>query len=147
MLKSPLYRMLTALLLIAAAACQSSEAWDSLPSAISDFITQYYPGSNVSDFDTYSDDTYYVKITNGATLRFNSQLQWTEIDGNGVTLPEVLVYDQLPPELFAFLQSTSQQRDVYAVKRDYKYYKLTMHDTVLTYEINSGRITYPGQAA
>lgn len=143
MLKSLFYSLCAALTLISAAACSSSEAWDSLPTAISDFISQYYPGSNVSDFDTYSDGTYYVKITDGATLRFNSQMQWTEIDGNGVTLPEVLVYDQFPPELFAYLQSTSQQREVYAVKRDYKYYKLTMHDTVLTYDINTGKITYP----
>ncbi|MCM1522592.1 MAG: hypothetical protein NC039_08080 [Muribaculaceae bacterium] len=125
--------------------CSSSEAWDSLPSAITDFISQYYPGSNVSDYTTFSDGSISVKITNGASMRFNSDYQWTEIDGNGVTLPEVLAYDQFPPELFAYLQSTSQQRQVYEVKRDRKYYKLTMLDTVLTYEIQTGRITYPGE--
>ncbi|MCM1164354.1 MAG: hypothetical protein NC339_08930 [Muribaculaceae bacterium] len=140
-----LYSLLAIMVISLCQGCTSSEAWDSLPTSIADFITQYYPGSNVTDYDKYDDDSYYVKINNGATLRFNSDLQWTEIDGNGVTIPEVLAYDQFPPELFAFLQSTSQQRDIYGVKRDRKFYKLTMLDTVLTYDIQTGRITYPGE--
>lgn len=48
-----------------------------------------------------------------------------------------------PPALFSFLQSTEQQDKVYGMKRDKKFYKLTMLDTVLTYNIQTGSVTYP----
>ena len=56
------------------------------------------------------------------------------------------MFDQLPPQLYDYLQSIEQQSDVIAVKRDNYYYKLTMSDTVITYDISTGDITYP-QAA
>ena len=33
------------------------------------------------------------------------------------------------------------------MKRDKKFYKLTMLDTVLTYNIQTGAVTYPGQSS
>lgn len=36
-----------------------------------------------------------------------------------------------------------QQNSVYAMSRDKAYYKLTMEDTVITYDIATGKITYP----
>ena len=46
-------------------------------------------------------------------------------------------------QLYDYLQATEQQSDVTAVKRDRHYYKLIMLDTVITYEISTGEITYP----
>lgn len=56
---------------------------------------------------------------------------------------EVLIYDKLPPALFNYLQGMEQQNSVYAMSRDKAYYKLTMEDTVITYDIATGKITYP----
>ncbi|MBD5322675.1 MAG: hypothetical protein HDS01_07910, partial [Bacteroides sp.] len=58
-----------------------------------------------------------------------------------------LMYDELPPELYSYLQSTEQQNGVYELKRDKYYYKLTMLDTVLTYDIATGKVTYPGSSS
>lgn len=140
-------RILLPLLLLALVgigAC-SSEAWEELPSPIAAFISQYYPGSGIKSY-TENDNGSVVKVNNGATLKFDKENEWTEIDGNGVKLPEVMMYNLLPPALFDFLQSTSQQSEVYAMSRDRKFYKLTMQDTVITFNIQTSAITYPGQA-
>lgn len=129
------------MLILSIGACSNS-VWDEIPSTISNFISEYFPGSGVSTFNE-DDDNYYVKIKNGATLVFDKEYRWTEVDGNGVQLPEVFAYDQLPPALYNYLQGIEQQGDVYCVKRDKDYYKLTMHDTVITYEISTGKISYP----
>lgn len=94
-----------------------------------------------------SDNGCVVQLASGPTLRFDSENQWMDIDGNGARLPQVLMYDQLPTELYEYLQATEQQADVYVMKRDKYYYKLTMLDTVLTYDIATGKVTYPGMSA
>lgn len=129
------------IVLMLVGACSNS-VWDELPSAISSFISEYFPGVGVSSFNE-DDDYYYVKVRNGASLTFNKEYNWTEVDGNGVALPDVFMYDQLPPDLYNYLKGIEQQSDVYGVKRDKDFYKLTMHDTVITYDIKTGKITYP----
>lgn len=125
----------------------SSDASDDLPATISKFVTQYFPGSSVKSYQTLSDGGSVVVISNGPTITFDAQERWTEVDGNGAVLPEVLMYDELPPELYSYLQSTEQQNRVYEVKRDKYYYKLTMLDTVLSYDIATGKVTYPGESS
>lgn len=129
-------------LLIMLGAC-SNDAWEDLPSKISSFVTQYFPNSAVKGYSATADGGHKVTISNGPTLIFNSDEEWIDIDGEGSKLPQVLMYDQLPPALYDYLQSTSQQADVYAVTRDKYFYKLTMLDTVITYTIATGDITYP----
>ena len=58
-------------------------------------------------------------------------------------LPEVLVYNQLPPALYNYLQGIEQQTSVYRMSRDAHYYKLTMENTVITYDIATGKVSYP----
>lgn len=125
-----------------AGAC-SNDATDDMPGAISSFLAHYFPGLKVKSYNEVNDDTQIVQLSGGPTLRFDGDNQWTDIDGNGATLPQVLMYDELPTQLYAYLQGTEQQSDVTAVKRDSHYYKLTMIDTVITYEISTGDITYP----
>lgn len=127
--------------LLMVGACSNS-VWDELPSAISSFISEYFPGAGVSSYNE-DGDSYRVQVRNGTTLVFDKDYHWTEVDGNGVPLPDVFMYDQLPPALYNYLQGIEQQGSVYGVKRDKDYYKLTMHDTVITYEISTGKITYP----
>lgn len=128
--------------LMALGAC-SSNVWDDLPSPIAKFIEQYYPGSTVENYHEL-DEGYYVKIKNGATLKFDSELAWTSVDGNGVTLPQVMVYDQLPPALYTYLQGNEEQSGVYSMTRDARFYKLTMSDTVITYDVTTEKVTVNG---
>lgn len=132
-------------LLIVMGAC-SNDAYDELPGSLSSFIAQYFPGLKVKSYNELNDDTQVVQLSGGPTLKFDAENKWTDIDGNGAALPQVLMYDQLPPQLYDYLQSTEQQNDVTAVKRDRYYYKLTMADTVITYDIATGDITYPKPA-
>ena len=125
----------------------TSDASEELPSPVSQFATQYFPGLGVKSYNELSNGDCIVQLSGGPTLRFNSEDQWIEIDGTGALLPQVLMYDQLPTELYDYLQGTEQQSDVYEVKRDKYYYKLTMQDTVITYDIATGKITYPGESS
>jgi hypothetical protein len=127
--------------ILSVGACSNS-VWDEVPSPISAFISEYFPSSGVSTFND-NEDNYYVKIKNGATLIFDKEYKWLEIDGNGVPLPETLAYNQFPPALFNYLQSIEQQSDVYSVKRDKYYYRLTMENTVISYDISTGKVSYP----
>lgn len=124
----------------------TSDASEELPSSVSHFATQYFPGLGVKSYNELSNGDCVVQLAGGPTMIFNSDEQWIEIDGNGALLPQVLMYDQLPTELYDYLQGTEQQSDVYALKRDKYYYKLTMQDTVITYDIATGKITYPGES-
>lgn len=130
-------------MIVVLGAC-SSDASEELPSAVSQFTTQYFPGIGVKSYNELSDGGCVVQLSGGPTLRFDSDYKWIDIDGNGVKLPQVLMYDQLPTELYEYLQATEQQTDVYVLKRDKYFYKLTMLDTVLTYDIATGKVTYPG---
>lgn len=132
--------LLTALMMVGA--CSDDDAWDELPSAISNFISEYFPGVGVSSYDEVG-DSYRVQVRNSATLVFDNDYHWTEIAGNGVPLPEVLMYDQLPPALYNYIQGLEQQAEVYGVKRDKDSYTLTMHDTVITFDAGTGKISYP----
>lgn len=146
-LKHPGLLLFFVFALVAAVSGCSSDASDELPSAISKFVTQYFPEMGVKSYQTLSDGSSVVVVSGGPTLTFNAENRWTEIEGNGSTLPEVLMYNELPPELYDYLQSTEQQKGVYDMKRDKHYYKLTMLDTVLTYDIATGKVTYPGESA
>lgn len=143
-MKQTIFLSLMAILL-SLAACESDK-WDDLPQPIANFVSQYYPGAGVKSYNHEENYQYRVEVSTGAVIIFDSEMQWISVDGRGVVLPEVMIYDQTPPELFSFLQATGQQEEVYAMKRDKKFYKLTMHDTVLTYNIQTGAVTYPGQA-
>lgn len=142
MCRKKIYFLAPLLLFILSVGACSNSVWDEIPSPIADFISEYFPGSGVSTFNE-NENNYYVKIKNGPTLIFDKEYSWTEVDGNGVPLPDVFGYDQFPPTLYNYLQGREQQGDVYSVKRDKDYYKLTMHDTVLTYDIKTGKVIYP----
>ena len=115
---------------------------DDLPDDISSFSSQYFPGQRVSDYSE-SDDGKRMELANGATIIFNDDNDWVTIDGNGSRLPEVLVYDQLPPALFQYLEEMEAANSVYKLSRTSSIYIVTLDDTYITYDIDSGTITYP----
>ena len=76
-------------MIIVFGAC-SNDASEELPSAVSQFITQYFPGMSVKSYNVLSDNGCVVQLASGPTLRFDSENQWMDIDGNGARLPQVL---------------------------------------------------------
>lgn len=138
---SSIFQTVTLLALVIACAC-SSNVWDELPDDISTFVSQYYPGQGVAGYSE-SDDGNRVELSNGATLMFDSDANWTTLDGNGSRLPEVMVYDQLPPALFQYLEEMEDAADVFKVSRTSSTYIVTLENTYITYDVESGAITYP----
>lgn len=123
-------------------ACSSS-LWDDLPEPIATFISTYYPMSGISEFSEHN-DTYYVTIKNGATMTFDSNYNWLEVNGNGVVLPELFVQDALEPKLVQYLMELEMTDEVYSAKNDPREIILDMLDYKIRYIKETGDISQIG---
>jgi hypothetical protein len=74
-------------------------------------------------------------------MTFNSSYSWTNINGYGSALPQVLLFDQTPPALYQYLQATECLDEVYDMSRDTINYYLTLLNSSITYNISSEQIT------
>ena len=127
-------------LLLGASSCRNSDLWDEVPTPIAEFIDSYFPYSElVSVSDNGS--TYHIRIDNGPGLTFASDYSWEAIDGYGMPLPQVLLFDQLPPKLYNYLQETNQLNGVFSIERNKEYYLVTLMDNTLKYVIETGELT------
>lgn len=138
--KNLIYVLLLSLLIITGAC--SSTAWDEMPRPVADFTARYFPGQAVKSYDETGNGCR-VTIRNGASIDFDKNYLWTVIDGNGNRLPQMLIYDQMPPALFQYLSETHADRDVYKVERTADTYIVTLADTYLTYDVSTARVTLP----
>lgn len=129
----------------ATSGCSSDDAWNELPSTISQFVSKYFPEQGVSGFGE-SDGIYHVKMKNGAALSFASDYSWISVNGYGGTLPQMFLFDQLPPELYEYIQGLDQLKDVYSVTRDDRHYTVSLLDSSIIYETATGKISYPRAA-
>lgn len=123
------------------AAC-SDTVWDQLPSSVSDFVMEYYPGADIKAYTTDADGNQTVTIKNGASITFDSDNQWTEINGNGSPLPQVMVNDQLPTALYNYIEELIAEDSVYKVSRTPRKYTVTLADSIIDYDISTGKISY-----
>lgn len=132
--------ILLATIALVIVSCQSSDDYSSLPDPIARFVSQYWPNPDIENYSQPTANTYVVTIRNSATLTFNSDYAWTEIDGNGMPLPEVLLYDQLPEPLYEYLEGDEVIGQVFSVSRDTKKYSVSLLSTTLHYDISTGKI-------
>lgn len=121
--------------------CHDDTVYDSLPRPISEFVSEYYPGSDVSSYTTDKAGISTVKVTDGPTITFSKDYTWISLDANGNTVPDMFLFDQLPPALYEYLQSTQATHSVYSVTRDAHKYRLRLFDSNLTYDIATSQIT------
>ena len=126
---------------VSAAACNDSQ-WDELPAPIAQFIDRYF---NSTDIESYTDSgsSHIVVIKNGSRLTFDSEYEWTMIDGRGGTLPQILISDQLPEALYGFLVNLEATDGVYSLSRTAYTITVQLQDTDVVYDRRSGSITYP----
>lgn len=117
----------------------SSSLYDELPAKIASFVTQYFPSTEIGNV-TETSDSYYVRIKNGPGMTFDSSHNWTEINGYGLPLPQVLLYDQLPPVLYGYIQSAEWLDSVFDITRDKNVYIATLLNSTLRYDIASATI-------
>lgn len=109
-----------------------------MPSKIQEFVVRYYPNPTVENV-THTDSDWLVILKDGPSLRFNSVQDWYSVDGNGMPLPEVFVFDQLPEPLYRYLSETQNTQNVFAVERTKTTYTVTLLASELKYDIESGK--------
>lgn len=119
--------------------CKDDEEWGRVPHDIAQFITQYFPNSDINTFSE-SPTTYHVRIADGPGLTFGKDYSWEAINGYGMPLPQVLLFDQLPPALYKYLEETDNLNDVFSIERDKVNYTVVLLDSTLIYNIASQQI-------
>lgn len=136
-----------ALLIFAFTSCHDSEVLQRVPSHVSQFIEQYWPGTEIISFSNDVDKGCTVTVKNGPTVSFDSSQAWTDIKGNGSPLPSVLLYDRLPEPLYDYIVEMEATDGVYGVSRTSTEYKVVFLDSEVAYDIATGKISYltPGK--
>lgn len=76
-------------------------------------------------------------------MTFDKNYEWTDVNGNGVVLPQQFLYDKLPGKLYEYIESLEAQNSVYRVVRTSTLITVTLLDSQLTYNQDTGDITYP----
>lgn len=123
-------------------ACNDSELWDELPAEVSEFINRYYPNCDLQSVNS-GPNGYHVRIEDGPGMTFGKDKQWTAIDGYGMPLLQVLLFDQLPPAVYEYLQGSDQLNSVFSMSRDKVRYTIALLNSDLYYDIETGELTGP----
>ena len=137
-------KFLPALMLLAAtlgiAACSDNKDYDEVPEPIIMFLTKYWPNPIIENYSHPNSNTYEVDIKNGPSFVFNGDYDWTEADGEGLPLPEVFLYDQLPSTLYNYLEGGEYLNQVFEIERNARTYELSLLNINLTYDISTDSI-------
>lgn len=122
------------LLSLAAAACTNDDAVNELPQPVYSFVNTYWPGVAIESYDN-ANGVQTVRIKDSATVYFNESDSWIRINGNGVPLPQILIYDQVPAELYTNLASVGVESDIYQIERTGTEYILDFENNTMTYNL------------
>lgn len=116
----------------------SDTLWDELPSEISTFITTYYPNSGISNYSE-KDGGYYVTIKNGASMVFDSNYDWILVNGNGVPIPVIFIFNEMP-KIYQYLEAREMTSDLMEADNQPRNIILTFTDFRLEYIKETGEI-------
>ncbi|MDE5745435.1 MAG: hypothetical protein K2H84_07245 [Paramuribaculum sp.] len=144
-MKSNIYTLIIFFATVFTVASCENETWNSMPSSVTEFFTSYFPGQEVSSYSKSADGSI-ASVKGGVSVTFNSDNAWTDINGNGSTLPSILLYDQLPQKLYNYLLETESTDGVYRITRNSLSYHVELKDTYVDYDIKTGVIYYPESA-
>lgn len=133
--------LIFALFLLPQQGCSNDNEYDEMPSKIQTFVSRYFPSYTVEDYDHTKNGNYQIRLKKGPGITFDSDQSWITINGYGLPLPQVLMFDQLPPALYDYLDSTGNQANVFSVERNRFTYSMMLLDETLTYDIATARVT------
>ncbi len=128
---------LLATALLAVSGCHSNHFYDELPQPIARFLSLYWADPDIENFTQPSPEKYVVIIKNGPSLIFDGKYAWSEIDGNGLPLPQILLFDQLPEKLYHYLESGSQLGQVFEITRNARTYHVRLLDSSLIFDLQT----------
>lgn len=131
--------LLSAGLLFLPVSCHNSELWNDLPAGASEFINTYYPMSELESA-THSGSYYHARLSNGPGFTFDSSGSWVAVDGYGLPLPQVMLFDCLPPAMYEYLQEAELLNGVFAIARDGDVYSATLLESTLRYNVATGTL-------
>lgn len=106
------------------------------------FVSQYYPSTAIENKSTLPSGEIQVVLKNSATILFDQNGSWLSVDGNGTVLPAVLLYDQLPENLYRYIEEMEATDGVYRISRNSSNYTVGFLDSSVEYDIASGKISY-----
>ena len=119
-----------------------NNAWDELPRSISSFVSEYFPYGEVQSYTEINNGSV-VKIKNGATLTFDRNYEWIDVNGNGTVLPQNFLFDKLPSTLYDYIESMESVNGVFRVSRSANIINVEFLNSAITYDDDTGTITYP----
>lgn len=120
--------------------CSDNDYYDELPPAIAEFVSEYFPNPDIDSY-SHSGNVYHVRIKKGPGMTFGSDMNWEIVNGYGSTLPQNLLFDQLPPILFQYLNEIQSVNSVYAISRNPRTYIITTLENNIIYDIETGGVT------
>lgn len=123
-------------------ACSDDDSLiNDLPPKILNFVSEYFPDYGIENYVQSTDSLYHVRLKKGPGMTFDARQEWITINGYGLPLPRVLLFDQLPPALYVYLQETDNTENVFSVDRDSLSYTLVLLNDTAIYDIASGEVT------
>lgn len=129
-------------LLAGLTSCSDSQ-WNQLPDKVSEFITDYYPNESISSQTWENASTYVVTMRGGEVITFDKSLSWVSVNGRGGHVPQLFLFDELPPALYEYLQATESLSIVFSVERNSTEYVVELLNSSVIYDIAIGAITVP----
>lgn len=135
-----LWTIITSFLAVITLQSCANDAWEDVPSTAYDFCMEYWPEYAIQTYGNI-DGVQVVVIKGAATVYFDQASQWIKIDGNGGTLPPMLMWDQLPGPLYTYLEEIEAVRAVYVLARNATSYDVTLSNQTISYNVNTGEIT------
>ena len=136
-----IFTLLFGIMLLALSGCTNHEdVYNDMPQDITKFVAQYYPNSAVESF-TETDERYRVVLDDGPTIVFDKTCSWEMLNGNGSVVVQNFLFNELPPEMYEYLQSTDNLNEVFSVSRDKSDYTVVLLNSTLTYNISTGKIS------
>lgn len=126
-------------LFVGLSSCSDMDKWDNVPEEINRFVTKYFPGSGYQSF-TQTSDGYKVIIKNGPGITFDAGCNWTSVNGYGMPLPQIFLFDCMPPELYQYLEETDNLKDVFSVKIENKVYVVKTTAGEVSYNTATGEL-------
>lgn len=135
------YLLLISLIALTVAGCSNNDdLYDEMPKAIETFVAQYYPNSQLASF-THNTNNYRLVLKNGPTMVFDNNYLWLTLNGNGSPLPGNFLFNEMPPEVYSYLQETENVNYVFSTERDNDNYTVVLLDYTIHYNTATGKLT------